>query len=87
MCVLSIKYIVLVLSREDEQINSLFGFVHHHKDIPFHLAFCPATRAKGASVRGGGVRGSLARVYARVRRFLFFAFTPSPVCPKWLSVS
>ena len=33
----------------------------------------------------GAVRGLHARVYARVRRFLFFAFTPSPVCPKLLS--
>ena len=83
MCVLSIKYIVLVLSREDEQINSLFGFVHHHKDIPFHLAFCPATRAKGASVRGGGVRGSLARAYMRASGG--FCFLPSLLHPYALS--
>ena len=33
----------------------------------------------------GAARGLHARVYARVRRFLFFAFTPSPVCHKLLS--
>ena len=35
----------------------------------------------------GAARGlSRARICARVRRFLFFAFTPSPVCPKLLSL-
>ena len=33
----------------------------------------------------GAEKGLHARVYARVRRFLFFAFTPSPVCHKLLS--
>ena len=34
----------------------------------------------------GAARGlSRARICARVKRFLFFAFTPSPVCPKLLS--
>ena len=72
MCVLSIKYIVLVLSREDEQINRLFGFVHHHKDIPFHLAFCPAARAKGGiSLRRAAQGGFLARVCMRARQAVF----------------
>lgn len=30
----------------------------------------------------GTARRLRARIYARVRQFLFFAFTPSPVCPK-----
>ena len=35
----------------------------------------------------GAARGLHARVYARVRRFLFLAFTSSPVCHKLLSLS
>ena len=35
----------------------------------------------------GAARRLHARICARVRQFLFFAFTPSPVCPKWLSKS
>ena len=30
----------------------------------------------------GAARRLRARIYARVRQFLFFAFTSSPVCPK-----
>ena len=46
----------------------------------------PSNEIEGASVCRV-LRGGFARVYARVRRFLFFAFTPSPVCPKLLSES
>ena len=78
MCVLSIKYIVLVLSREDEQINSLFGFVHHHKDIPFHFSCCPATRAMGHQ-SAERCEGAFARASGG------FCFLPSPLHPYVLS--
>ena len=63
-CVFYLSSICFSLSREDEQINRLFGFVHHHKDIPFHLAFCQATRAKGHQ-SAGAARRLRAHIYAR----------------------
>lgn len=52
-----------------------------------HRAFCPDASANGhqsaENCAGGG--STRARICARVRQFLFFAFTPSPVCPKLLS--
>ena len=82
MYILSVKYIVLVLRTEDEQINSLFGFVHHHKDIPLHLAYCPTTRSKGHQSAECCEGASRARICARQA---VFCFLPSLLHPYALS--
>ena len=55
-------------------------------DEPFFLCVCDVLLVMFSNLYNAGTaRGLHARIYARVRRFLFFAFTPSPVCPKLLS--